>query len=182
MARDWSQAQKDYVRWGQLRGVQLGIPQHAFLRGRQCLGHLAHPQNQRQLLETVAGYQRYLQEVRGWNNYQQCCSEQRDVERLMEAQGRPLAPSLGVDGERKPYRGVFTWSEDVAKRIAQFGVPVFLIAALRKGQQVVWKSPLSGPPSSLPSNPPSNPPSISHAILGHGKSHGQSHGKSDGKF
>ncbi|EJD44840.1 hypothetical protein AURDEDRAFT_166023 [Auricularia subglabra TFB-10046 SS5] len=81
MARDWSQAQKDYVCWGQLRGVQLGIPQHAFLRGRQCLGHLAHPQNQRQLLETVAGYQRYLQEVRGRNNYQQCCSEQRDVDR-----------------------------------------------------------------------------------------------------
>lgn len=136
LTRDWNAAQADYVRWAQLRGSAPGMPQGAFLRGKQSLGYLSHAQKERDLLETVAGFQRSLQEIRGWNNYQQCCSELRDVQRLFDAQGRHIAPSLGGAGARKPYRGVFTWSEDVAKRIAQFGVPVFLIAALRKDQAV----------------------------------------------
>ncbi|EJD33276.1 hypothetical protein AURDEDRAFT_117910 [Auricularia subglabra TFB-10046 SS5] len=144
LASDWNEAQDAYVRWGQIRRADVGMPQKAFMRGRQALGYLDHVLTRRQLLVAVAGYQRALQEIRGWNNYQQCRSEERDVQRFYEKRGAPFAPSVNLaqnKWQRKPYRGIFTWDENVAKRVAQFGVPVFFLVAFKRDQVLnpIWQ-------------------------------------------
>ncbi|EJD37191.1 hypothetical protein AURDEDRAFT_173712 [Auricularia subglabra TFB-10046 SS5] len=144
LASDWNEAQDDYVRWGQIRRADVGMPQKAFMRGRQALGYLDHVLTRRQLLVAVAGYQRALQEIRGWNNYQRCRSEERDIQRFYEKRGAPFAPSVNLaqnKWQRKPYRGIFTWDESVAKRVAQFGVAVFFLVAFKRDQVLnpIWQ-------------------------------------------
>lgn len=99
-----------------------------------ALGHLLkHELSEVEVRTTLAQWQRAVLEMRGWCSYSRELERVEFIERSM-GKSMPILPSADTGNPkiRKAARGVWTYHQRVADRIAQFGVPVWLVKGWQK--------------------------------------------------